>query len=88
MCNSRKEPATKTRSELQIYNVGFLFKTLTLKPLPVTQNRNKYLLGAIDYFTKWSEIMSLPNQEVNTVAEALVDQVVPWFGVPMELHSD
>lgn len=32
--------------------------------------------------------MSVPNQEANVVAEALVDQVVSTFGVPMELHYD
>ena len=49
---------------------------------------NKYLLVVADYFTKWPEAFPLPNQEAGTVTEALVNEVVCRFGVPLELHSD
>jgi hypothetical protein len=38
----------------------------------------------MDYFTKWPEAYTIPNQE----AEALVTNFFCRFGVPKELHSD
>jgi transposase InsO family protein len=59
-----------------------------LGPLPVSENGNKYILIAMDYFTKWPEAYALPNQEAETVVKVLVDQFVSRFGTPVELHSD
>ena len=43
---------------------------------------------AQDYFTKWVEAYSLPNQEAVTVTEVLVEQCVSRFGVLMSIHSN
>ncbi len=59
-----------------------------LGPLPESDRGNKYLLIAMDYFTKWPEAYVLPNQEAITVAEVLVREFICRFGTPMELHSD
>jgi hypothetical protein len=45
---------------------------LVAGPFPWSDQGNRYLLIAMDYFTKWSEAYAIPNQEVLTVAEALV----------------
>ena len=42
----------------------------------------------MDYFTKWPEAYSLPNQEAITVAVVLVKEYVCRFGVPLFIHSD
>jgi len=57
-------------------------------PLPETEAGNKYLLIAMDYFSKWPEAYPLPNQEAVTVAEVLVKELVCRFGVPLYIHSD
>jgi hypothetical protein len=41
-------------------------------PFPESESENRYLLIAMDYFTKWPEVYVIPNQEVSTVADALV----------------
>jgi hypothetical protein len=41
----------------------------------------------MDYFMKWPEAYTIPNQEVSTIAEALVMNFC-HFGIPRELHSD
>lgn len=57
-------------------------------PLPVTEQGNKYMLVAMDYFTKWPEVFAIPDQEAVTVARVLVEGMFCRFGAPMELHSD
>jgi hypothetical protein len=59
-----------------------------LGPLPLTERGNKYVLVCADYFTKWVECIPIRNQEAETIAEALVEQVFTRFGIPHELHSD
>ena len=44
-----------------------------LGPLPVTKERNKYVLAAVDHFTRWLEAFPIRNQEATTVARKLVD---------------
>ena len=53
-------------------------------PRPFTR---KYLLIAMDYFTKWPEAYPLPNQEASTVARVLVEEICR-FDTPLEIHSD
>lgn len=91
MCSSRKGPPRKTKAPLMLYNVGAPMERNAIDvmgPLPVTKSRNKYLLVAMDYFTKWPEAYPLPNQEAYTVATILVREFVCRFGTPLELHSD
>ncbi|XP_055939353.1 protein NYNRIN-like [Argiope bruennichi] len=42
----------------------------------------------MDYFTKWPEAYPIPDQEVPTVAEILVQNWISRYGVPLQLHSD
>ena len=91
VCNSRKGPSTRNQARMQQFNVGSPFERVAvdiLGPLPVTERGNKFLIVLMDYFTKWPEVMPVPNQEAETIAEVLVDHVFSRFGVPMELHSD
>jgi hypothetical protein len=72
------------------YNVVALFERITIDiagPFPLSYRGNRYLLIAIDYFTKWLEAYAIPNQEASTIAEALVKNFC-HFGIPRELHSD
>jgi hypothetical protein len=43
---------------------------------------------AMDYFLKWPEAYTIPNQETTTVAEALVANFFCCFGVSRELCCD
>lgn len=73
------------------YNVGAPIERLAadlLGPLPISDLGNKYLLIVADYFTKWTEVFPIQNQEANTVAEKIVKEVVSRFRVPLSIHSD
>jgi transposase InsO family protein len=73
------------------YNVGAPFERIAIDvagPFPRSDQGNRYLLVAMDYFTKWPEVYAISNQEASTVAEALVTNFFCRFGIPRELHSD
>ena len=46
------------------------------------------MLVVTDYFTRWMEAFTIPNQEAVTVANKLVDEVFMQFSIPEQLHSD
>ena len=59
-----------------------------LGPLPETEQGNRYVLVAGDYFTKWVESYAIPDQEATTVAQKLTDEMFCRFSPPEQLHSD
>lgn len=59
-----------------------------LGPFPLTNGGNRYILVAMDYFTKWPEAYTVPDQNATTTAERLVCEMFCRFGAPEELHSD
>ncbi|UYV65170.1 K02A2.6-like, partial [Cordylochernes scorpioides] len=90
-CAASKEPKTRSRGVMREYNMGAPFERIAIDvagPFPVTEGGNKYILVAMDYFTKWPEAYAIPNQEATTVAKVLMDNLICRFGVPLELHSD
>ena len=50
-----------------------------LGPLLESTNGNSYILAVGDYFTRWMEAYAIRNQEVATVAQKLVDEILPVF---------
>ena len=49
---------------------------------------NKYVLIAVDCFTRWVEAYEILNQEATTAAKKLVDEVFCRFSPSEQLHSD
>jgi hypothetical protein len=47
---------------------------------------NWYLLIAMDNFSKWLEVYTIPNQKASTVMDALVADFFCHFRVPRQLH--
>ena len=73
-CCRSKQPSTKPRAPLEDYRVGYPLDRVALDvmgPLPTTRNDNKYILVIGDYFTRWMEAYSLPNQQTEEVAKML-----------------
>ena len=55
---------------------------------PVSANGNKYIIMAVDYFTKWEEAMPTFDCKAETTARFLFNHVISRFGVPKQLVSD
>jgi hypothetical protein len=55
---------------------------------PPSYNGHKYIVFAIDYFTKWAEAMSTFNNTANTTTCFVFNHIISLFGVPLQLVSD
>ena len=91
VCAVCKNPRPLPRAGMSHVKAGEPFETIALDimgPLPSTSNNNKYILVIGDYFTKWLEIIPLPNITAQTVAVALVERIFVRFGAPEKIHSD
>lgn len=56
--------------------------------LPKTRKGNRYVIIFQDYLTKWPLVYPLADQKAKTIAKMLVEEVIPFFGVPESLLSD
>ena len=56
-------------------------------PLP-PDHRHKYLIVFVDCFSKYTIHIPSSNHTANTVSEALMHHVIPYFGTPRRLLSD
>ncbi|MCO5601823.1 hypothetical protein L7F22_055948 [Adiantum nelumboides] len=57
-------------------------------PLPRTANGKLYILGAIDYMTKWVEAQSVERVNKKTVSKFVYTHICCRFGAPLEIVSD
>jgi hypothetical protein len=62
-----------------------LFHRVTLDtagPLPETKSGNKYILEAIDHYSKWCEAKAVADHGAKTAARFLEDEIICRYGVP------
>ena len=52
-----------------------------------TVRRVKYLLVLVDTFSGWVETFLTTNKRAHTFYD-LLQEIIPWFGVPASLQSD
>ena len=56
-------------------------------PLPA-DHRKEFLIVFVDCYSRYTTLVPSSNQTANTVSEALLRHVVPYFGTPRRLLSD
>ena len=81
----------RVRAPLQQHPLSFFNERVffDLKgPLSATRRGNQYFLVLVDGFSKWTEIVPLPDVKAATVFQALYQQWVCRNGCPVSLHSD
>lgn len=57
-------------------------------PFPKTERGNKYILVITDQFTKYVEVLAVPNQRAEDCASRLLNEFISRWGAPLKIHSD
>ena len=57
-------------------------------PLRTSGTQKKYIMVITDAFTKYVELIALPNKEAETVATAFFNRWICRYGVPLEIVTD
>ncbi len=58
------------------------------RPLPETKAGNKYILVAIDHYSKWCEAKAVADHGARTTAKCLEDDLICRYGVPSFILTD
>ena len=66
-------------------NKPFQIVGADIMELPKITQGNKYVLVFQDFLMKWPMVYPIPDQKSQWIAEILVQEVVPFFGVPENL---
>ena len=54
----------------------------------VSDGGHKYIIVAVDYFTKWIEAMPTYMDDGETTAFFVFNQIIARFGIPKEIVTD
>jgi len=91
VCNRAKAPTVTPRAPLgELPPVSSTFQRVhvDLLELPQMVDRFKYVLVAIDAFSKWCELIPIQNKAAETVVEAFTFGWLTRYGPPRTIHSD
>jgi transposase InsO family protein len=80
----RKEELIPLTIRDPFYRIGIDIKG----PLPRTSKGNRYIIVAMDYFTKWPEAKAIADIKAGTVAKFIYEEIICRHGVPKEILSD
>ncbi|CAI7792036.1 unnamed protein product, partial [Closterium sp. NIES-54] len=76
----RPVPVTKPWDRVVIDFVG---------PLPVTEKGgNRYIISAMDHFTKWPECKAVRHADSATAAAFVAEKIISTHGCPLVIHTD
>jgi cleavage and polyadenylation specificity factor subunit 1 len=56
-------------------------------PLPINKGQ-RYLMTAVDRYTRWPEAIPIPNATAETVADAFITHWISRYGVPESITTD
>ena len=59
-----------------------------LGPLPVTRRGNRFILLLTDHFTKYVEIIPVPDMTAEVCANKILNEFISRWGCPLSIHSD
>ena len=91
ICAQSKVPPSRPKGQLhKIFAAAplDLVSIDILSGLPEAKDGSKYILVAVDSFSRWAEAYSLPDAEAATCISALYTNFFSRFGLPRQLHSD
>jgi transposase InsO family protein len=90
LCNARKGRQNKVPIlSMPIPNHPFQIIGIdTCGPFQQSNHDNKYILTIVDHLSGWPEAFALKNKSAKSVAEVLLNEVIPRHGCPQTIISD
>ena len=88
-CQRRGKPIGK--HELNVIKVVEPFYQIGIDivgPLPITERNNRYIVTAMDYFTKWPEAKALEKADAKEVARFIYEDIICRHGCTKKILSD
>ena len=82
--NKRNEPLHPIPVDAPFYRIGLDF----VGPLPRTIRGNRYIIVAVDYFTKWPEARAFPEANAENTAIFIYENIICQYGYPQKILSD
>ena len=61
---------------------------MLFRSIPTTSNGHRFILVAIDYFTKWVEAASFASVTKNVVARVIKQNLICRYGIPERIITD
>ena len=91
ICAMDKKPNKAPRAPLGHLPAGApgdCVATDFLGPLPVTRRGNRFILLLTDHFTKYVEIIPVPDMTAEVCANKILNEFISRWGCPLSIHSD
>ncbi len=90
-CAANKKPMKTPRAPMCSITTGAPFDVLAtdyLGPLPLTERGNRYILVLTDLFSKYVEVIAVPDQSAETCASCILNEFISRWGCPLNILSD
>ena len=90
-CQMKKSPKQRQTAPILPIPVEGPFDRVAvdcLGPFPVTTSNNRYIVVFSDYLTRYPEAFAVPSIDAETIADLLVNHIMPRHGAPRTLLSD
>lgn len=88
-CQRRGRPNNKHElHSIEIKEPFYYIGIDIVGPLPITKNNNRYIVVAVDYFTKWPEAKAIKNANAIEVAEFIFEDIICRHGCPKKILTD
>ena len=91
VCEADKKPNKVPRAALGSLPAGApgdCLATDYLGPFPVTAQGNRYILLLTDHFSKFVEIIPVPDMTAEVCASKILNEYISRWGCPLSIHSD
>jgi transposase InsO family protein len=78
----------KHLKSIPVHDLFYIVALDTAGPLPETKSGNRYILVAIDHYSKWCEAKAVADHGAKTAAKFLEDEIICRHGVPRFVLTD